>query len=177
MTASATAVTTRNSAPTCRATAQRYLERLGASVERSVPPRPRNVLHDPAPTARRTPGALRMEWPRIPLPGWPDGAAEGAAAGARLRQRCEGRESRPAARSGNARPGCHARRIAAGDCRNRRTHNDGRTQHDWRRFCGDGMMGTFRNWRRRDAWPRPGCRASLHAGGAGRLGRDSCHPR
>ena len=23
--------------------------------------------------------ALRMEWPRIPLPGWPDGAAEGAA--------------------------------------------------------------------------------------------------
>ena len=24
-------------------------------------------------------GALRMEWPRIPLPGWPDGEAEGAA--------------------------------------------------------------------------------------------------
>ena len=64
-----------------------------------------------------------------------------------------------AARSGDARPGCHARRIAAGDCRNRRAHNDGRTQHDWRRFCGDRRMGTFRNWRRRDAWPRPGCRA------------------
>ena len=24
--------------------------------------------------------ALRMEWPRIPLPGWPDGEAVGAAA-------------------------------------------------------------------------------------------------
>ena len=24
-------------------------------------------------------GALKMEWPRIPLPGWPEGKAEGAA--------------------------------------------------------------------------------------------------
>ena len=37
------------------------------------------VLHDPA-YREANAGALRMEWPRIPLPGWPDGdIAPGAA--------------------------------------------------------------------------------------------------
>ncbi len=36
------------------------------------------VLHDPA-YREANAGAIRMEWPRIPLPGWPDGKAEGAA--------------------------------------------------------------------------------------------------
>ena len=36
------------------------------------------TLHDPAYRHANT-GALRMEWPRIPLPGWPDGESEGAA--------------------------------------------------------------------------------------------------
>ena len=36
------------------------------------------VLHDPAYREANS-GALRMEWPRIPLPGWPDGKADGAA--------------------------------------------------------------------------------------------------
>ena len=36
------------------------------------------VLHDPAYRAANA-GALRMEWPRIPLPGWPEGNAPGAA--------------------------------------------------------------------------------------------------
>ena len=36
------------------------------------------VLHDPAYREANS-GALRMEWPRIPLPGWPDGRADGAA--------------------------------------------------------------------------------------------------
>ena len=36
------------------------------------------VLHDPT-YREANAGALRMEWPRIPLPGWPDGKAEGAA--------------------------------------------------------------------------------------------------
>ena len=35
------------------------------------------VLHDPA-YREANAGALRMEWPRIPLPGWPDGDAPGA---------------------------------------------------------------------------------------------------
>lgn len=35
------------------------------------------VLHDPA-YQKDNAGALRMDWPRIPLPGWPDGRVEGA---------------------------------------------------------------------------------------------------
>ncbi len=57
--------------------AQRYLERLGLGVE-DLFHHVLAVLHDPA-YRRDNAGALRMEWPRIPLPGWPDGAAEGAA--------------------------------------------------------------------------------------------------
>ena len=37
------------------------------------------VLHDPA-YREANAGALRMEWPRIPMPGWPDGDSPGAAA-------------------------------------------------------------------------------------------------
>ena len=36
------------------------------------------VLHNPA-YREANAGALRMEWPRIPLPGWPDGDEDGAA--------------------------------------------------------------------------------------------------
>ena len=36
------------------------------------------VLHGPA-YREANAGALRMEWPRIPLPGWPDGKEDGAA--------------------------------------------------------------------------------------------------
>ena len=35
------------------------------------------TLHDPAYRTANA-GALRMEWPHIPLPGWPDGVADGA---------------------------------------------------------------------------------------------------
>ena len=59
-------------------TARRYLERLSASVE-DLFHHVLATLHDPAYRAANA-GALRMEWPRIPLPGWPDGAADGAAA-------------------------------------------------------------------------------------------------
>ena len=59
-------------------TARRYLERLGASVE-DLFHHVLATLYDPAYRAENA-GALRMEWPRIPLPGWTDGEAEGAAA-------------------------------------------------------------------------------------------------
>ena len=59
-------------------TARRYLERLGASVE-DLFHHVLATLHDPAYRAENA-GALRMEWPRIPLPGWPDGEVEDAAA-------------------------------------------------------------------------------------------------
>ena len=59
------------------AAARRYLERLGSSAE-DLFHHVLAVLHDPA-YREANAGALRMEWPRIPLPGWPDpgnGASE-----------------------------------------------------------------------------------------------------
>ena len=57
--------------------AQRYLDRLGLGVE-DLFHHVLAVLHNPSYRKANT-GALRMEWPRIPLPGWPDGVAPGAA--------------------------------------------------------------------------------------------------
>ena len=54
-----------------------YLDRLGAGVE-DLFHHTLAVLHDPA-YRKANAGALRMEWPRIPLPGWPDGDTGGAA--------------------------------------------------------------------------------------------------
>ena len=63
--------------PNLSAAAQRYLDRLGLEVE-DLFHHALAVLHDPA-YREANAGALRMEWPRIPLPGWPDGDAPGAA--------------------------------------------------------------------------------------------------
>ena len=57
--------------------AERYLDRLGLGVE-DLFHHVLAVLHDPA-YRRANSGALRMEWPRIPLPSWPSGDASGAA--------------------------------------------------------------------------------------------------
>ena len=69
--------------------AQRYLDRLDGASEKPGTVHGLGVedlfhhvlavLHDPA-YREANAGALRMEWPRIPLPGWPDGGTEGAAA-------------------------------------------------------------------------------------------------
>ena len=63
--------------PNLSAAAQRYLDRLGLGVE-DLFHHALAVLHDPA-YREANAGALRMEWPRIPLPGWPDGDVPGAA--------------------------------------------------------------------------------------------------
>ena len=56
--------------------AQSYLDRLGANVE-DLFYYTLAVLHNPA-YSKANAGPLRMEWPRIPLPGWPDGDVPGA---------------------------------------------------------------------------------------------------
>ena len=63
--------------PNLSAAAQCYLDRLELGVE-DLFHHALAVLHDPA-YREANAGALRMEWPRIPLPGWPDGDAPGAA--------------------------------------------------------------------------------------------------
>ena len=62
--------------PNLSAAAQNYLERIGANVE-DLFHHVLAVLHDPA-YREANAGALRMEWPRIPIPGWPDGDEVGA---------------------------------------------------------------------------------------------------
>ena len=64
--------------PNLSPAAERYLDTLGAGVE-DLFHHVLAVLHDPA-YREANAGALRMEWPRIPLPGWPDGDEDGAAA-------------------------------------------------------------------------------------------------
>ena len=59
------------------ASAQRYLKHINASVE-DLFHHVLAVLHNPA-YREANAGALRMDWPRIPLPDWPDGDASGAA--------------------------------------------------------------------------------------------------
>ena len=77
--------------PNLEGKAEKYLRGLGASVE-DLFHHVLAVLHDPAYRAANA-GALRMEWPHIPLPGWPagnenkaapDGPAHDAAAAAVL---------------------------------------------------------------------------------------------
>ena len=69
--------------------AKRYLDHLGAS--------PEDLFHHVVATLqdlayrRANAEALRMEWPRIPLPGWPDGEANGAV-GALVESAARGRE-------------------------------------------------------------------------------------
>ena len=63
--------------PNLSGEAQSYLDRLSADVE-DLFHHVLATLHDPT-YREANAGALRMEWPRIPLPGWPDGKADGAA--------------------------------------------------------------------------------------------------
>ena len=63
--------------PNLSPAAQSYLDRLGLGVE-DLFHHVLAVLHDPA-YREANAGALRMEWPRIPLPGWADGDIGGAA--------------------------------------------------------------------------------------------------
>ena len=71
------------------ATAQRYLHRLGLDVE-DLFHHVLTVMHDPA-YRKDNAGGFRMGWPHIPLPGWPGGGGEDAAA-ALAKSAAQGRE-------------------------------------------------------------------------------------
>ena len=67
----------KQSRPNLSGAALRYLQRADAKPD-DLFFHTLATLHDPT-YRRANAGALRMEWPRIPLPGWPDGDTEGAA--------------------------------------------------------------------------------------------------
>ena len=123
-------------------TAQRYLERLGTSVE-DLFHHVLATLHDPAYRAANA-GALRMEWTRIPLPGWPDGGADGvaealaasAAQGRALAQLLDPDTPVPGITTGALRPEVAVIAVPT---------TTGGAQHDRRGFRGDGGMGTLRD--------------------------------
>ena len=64
--------------PSLSSAAKRYLDHLGLGFE-DLFHHVLAVLHSPAYRAANA-GALHMDWPRIPLPGWPDGGAAGTTA-------------------------------------------------------------------------------------------------
>ena len=66
-----------NRRPNLSLSVQRYLGRLGAEVE-DLFHYVLATLHDPAYLAANS-GALQMDWPRIPLPDWPNGETDGVA--------------------------------------------------------------------------------------------------
>ena len=89
--------------------AQSYLDHLGLGVD-DLFHHALAVLHDPA-YREANAGALRMEWPRIPLPGWPDGDSPGAADELSA-SAAQGREFGPPAGPRNAGAGRDSRRAA-----------------------------------------------------------------
>ena len=96
--------------PNLSAAAQKYLERIGANVE-DLFHHVLAVLHDPT-YREANAGALRMEWPRIPIPGWPNGntaraadaLAESAARGRQLAALLDTDTPVPGVTSGTLRP-------------------------------------------------------------------------
>ena len=96
--------------PNLSGAAEHYLERIGADVE-DLFHHVLAVLHDPA-YREANAGALRMEWPRIPVPGWPDGdeagaaeeLAESAARGRELAALLDSETQVPGVTSGRLRP-------------------------------------------------------------------------
>ena len=126
--------------------AQAYLDRLGLGVE-DLFHHALAVLHDPAYRVANA-GALRMEWPRIPLPGWPEGDSDGDAGDAAdelLASAARGpRDGRPAG-PGDAGAGCDRRNAAPGTGGHRCSVHCRRPQHDWRRLRGDRRLGPLRH--------------------------------
>ena len=133
--------------PNLSAAAQRYLDRLGLGVE-DLFHHVLAVLHDPA-YREANAGALRMEWPRIPLPGWPEsyapGAAEeltaSAARGRELAQLPDPETPVPGVTAGTLRPGLATIAVPATTDGGNMADEDFEITTGWGHFgSGDAVM-------------------------------------
>ena len=133
--------------PNLSGAAQRYLHRLGADVE-DLFHHILATLHDPA-YREANAGALRMEWPRIPLPGWPDGEADGAAEtlaasaarGRELARLLDPEAPGPGVTQGTLRPEIAAIAVPATTDRRNMTGNDFALTAGWGHYgTGDAVM-------------------------------------
>ena len=142
--------------PNLSAAAQRYLHRLGASVE-DLFHHVLAVLHDPA-YRQANAGALRMDWPCIPLPGWPvpgsagipgsgpgqalpaadaaDALAQSAARGRQLAALLDPDTPVPGVTTGTLRPDIASLAVPAA------THGHNMTGDDFALTAGWGHYGT-----------------------------------
>ena len=139
--------------PNLSGTAQRYLERLGLSLE-DLFHHALAVLHDPA-YREANAGALRMEWPRIPLPGWPapgsagilpaagaaDALAQSASRGHQLARLLDPDTPMPGVTSGELRPDAAAIAVPATTDGHNMTGDDFALTAGWGHFgSGDAVM-------------------------------------
>ena len=92
--------------PNLTGTARRYLDRLGLGVE-DLFHHVLATLHDPA-YREANAGALRMEWPRIPLPDTAEALAESAARGRKLAALLDPETPVPGVTQAPLRPGLEA---------------------------------------------------------------------
>ena len=145
--------------PNLSPAAQRYLERLNATVE-DLFHHVLAVLHDPAYRDTNA-DALRAEGPRIPLPGWPDGGGDEAADEPRRVSRA-GPELAALLDPDTPVPGVTEGIAAPRDRRRSRPVHHRRRQHGGRRLRAHGGLGPLRTGRRRHARPGPRSRAPPH---------------
>ena len=142
--------------PNLSAAAQRYLYHLGAGEE-DLFHHVLAILHDPA-YREANAGALRMDWPRIPLPGWPapgsagipgsgpgqalpatdaaDALAQSAARGRELAALLDPDTPVPGVTTGTLRPEIAAIAVPA------TTHGHNMTGDDFALTAGWGHYGT-----------------------------------
>ena len=134
--------------PNLSEAAQRYLHRLGAGIE-DLFHHVLATLHDPA-YREANAGALRMEWPRIPLPGWPppgsagilpaadaaDALAQSAARGRKLAAFLDPDTPVPGVTTGTLRPEIAVIAVPA------TTHGHNMTGDDFALTAGWGHYGT-----------------------------------
>ena len=133
--------------PNLSAKAQTYLDRLGLRVE-DLFHHTLAVLHDPA-YRKSNAGALRMEWPRIPLPTWPDGDAPdsahelraSAARGRELAALLDPETPVPSVTSGTLRPELAAIAVPSTAVGHNMTGDDFALTTGWGHFgTGDAVM-------------------------------------
>ncbi len=130
--------------PNLSQAAHRYLRRINAGVE-DLFYHVLAVLHDPTYRAANA-GALRMEWPRIPLPGWPDGdaaesLAESAARGRELAQLLDPDTPVPGVTQGTLHPEIAAIAVPATTDGRNMTGDDFALTAGWGHYgSGDAVM-------------------------------------
>ena len=126
--------------PNLSGAAQRYLHRLGADVE-DLFHHVLATLHDSA-YLEANAGALAMEWPRIPLPGWSDSETENAAEtlaasaarGRELAQLLDPETSVPGVTQGKLRPEIAVLAVPATTDGHNMTGNDFALTTGWGHF-------------------------------------------